>query len=266
MAWSWSWVTMQWVAPVEVKTTSDVLRASSSASMVSHLTATSGNCAASSVARSRPRLRRRTRSTPLEARWVRSRRDMVPAPTIHTSVSASKGEPSTSSARMSASSAAADEMETAPFEIDVSERTRLPAATATLSRRPSTLPAEPSPEVAWVKHAFTWERICPSPTTSESSPPDTRSRCHTASSPPSMNRLSHRVCLSRPECPWRNVSTSRMAALRSAATRWSSKRLQVESTAASCTKGHDSSSRAEATFHSGSWMLSFSRTSTVAVL
>mmetsp|Transcript_10265 Transcript_10265/g.27929 ORF Transcript_10265/g.27929 Transcript_10265/m.27929 type:complete len:366 (+) Transcript_10265:702-1799(+) len=263
---SWSLVTMQCVAPVEVNTMSDFWSASSRLSIVSQLTSTSGYCAASSVARSMPRLSRRARVMPLEARWVRRSRDMVPAPTIVTSVSAVKGSPRISSARMSASSAAAEEMDTAPLEMEVSERTRLPAATATLRRRESTLPALPSSAVAEVKQALTCERIWPSPTTRESSPAETRRRCQTASSPPSMKRFAQSVSSSSPEWSWRKSSTSRMAALRSAATRWSSKRLQVESTAASCTEGQDARMRADASFHSGCWMLSFSRTSTVAVL
>mmetsp|Transcript_13620 Transcript_13620/g.42631 ORF Transcript_13620/g.42631 Transcript_13620/m.42631 type:complete len:274 (+) Transcript_13620:1003-1824(+) len=149
-----SLVTMQCVAPVDVKTASHVRSASSSASMPSHETATSGNCAASSCERSSPRLSRRTAVIPLDARCVSSSRDMVPAPTMQIDAP-SKGRPSASSLRISASSAAADEIETAPFAIDVSERTRLPAATATLSSLLSTLPAEPSDDVACPKHAFT---------------------------------------------------------------------------------------------------------------
>mmetsp|Transcript_33119 Transcript_33119/g.82391 ORF Transcript_33119/g.82391 Transcript_33119/m.82391 type:complete len:201 (+) Transcript_33119:1648-2250(+) len=200
--------------------------------MPSHDTSTSGYCAASSCERSSPRLSRRTRVMPLEARCVSRRRDMVPAPTIQIDASA-HGLPSATCERMSASSAAADEIETAPLEMDVSERTRLPAATATLSRRPSTLPADPSGSVACVKQAFTCERIWPSPTTSESSPALTRSRCHAASSPPSMNRLSHSACSGSPLRSTRNSITSRIAAFRSGVTRCSSNRLHVESTAAS---------------------------------
>mmetsp|Transcript_5265 Transcript_5265/g.17762 ORF Transcript_5265/g.17762 Transcript_5265/m.17762 type:complete len:386 (+) Transcript_5265:1948-3105(+) len=257
-------VTMQCVAPVDVNTTSLVARASPRASMVSQTTSTSGNCAASASARSMPRLSSRARRTPLEARCVSNRRDMVPAPTMVIEAP-SKGRPSASSARMSASSEAALEMDTAPLAIEVSARTRLPAATATLRRRESTFLAEPPLEVACEKQALTCDRICPSPTTRESRPEDTRSRCQTASSPESMKRLPHSVPSSRPERALRCASTSRMAALRSADTRCSSKRLQVDRVAASCTAGQAARSAAEALFHSASGTASFSRTSTVAV-
>eukprot|EP00967_Tisochrysis_lutea_P103004 scaffold155314_cov47-Tisochrysis_lutea.AAC.2 len=52
--------------------------------------------------------------------------------------------PRSSGVFSTASSTAADEMETAPLAISVSERTNLPAITAELSSRPSTLPAEPA--------------------------------------------------------------------------------------------------------------------------
>mmetsp|Transcript_18792 Transcript_18792/g.61982 ORF Transcript_18792/g.61982 Transcript_18792/m.61982 type:complete len:278 (+) Transcript_18792:397-1230(+) len=136
-------VTMQPVAEVEVKARSHSCSDGQSSSMRPTCTSSSGCSAASSSARARPRLRSFTLVTPCEARCVSSSRDILPAPMTQTDV-LSRGMPRSSGARRTASSTAALEMETAPFAICVSERTNLPAMTAELSSRPSTLPAEPA--------------------------------------------------------------------------------------------------------------------------
>ena len=78
---------------------------------------------------------------------------MVPAPTMATPHSFS-GFVRSFGQRSTENSTAADEIETAPLEIEVSERTRLPEATAVLSMRARTLPPEPamrfSSSATWV--------------------------------------------------------------------------------------------------------------------
>ena len=67
----------------------------------------------------------------------------MPAPRIATRASESGTFRSASDLR-TASSTAADEIETAPLAISVSLRTYFPAITTELSIRPSTLPADPA--------------------------------------------------------------------------------------------------------------------------
>mmetsp|Transcript_40463 Transcript_40463/g.81089 ORF Transcript_40463/g.81089 Transcript_40463/m.81089 type:complete len:238 (-) Transcript_40463:630-1343(-) len=138
-----SFVTMQPVADVDVnaKSVSSSEGQNSSISLIS--TSKSGYSPASSSARGRERLSSVILVTPCEARCVKSSLDILPAPTTVTR-SSGNGLPRSTIALRIASSTAADEMETAPLAISVSERIYFPAMTAEFSRRPITLPALPA--------------------------------------------------------------------------------------------------------------------------
>mmetsp|Transcript_29520 Transcript_29520/g.57088 ORF Transcript_29520/g.57088 Transcript_29520/m.57088 type:complete len:287 (-) Transcript_29520:609-1469(-) len=158
-------VTMHPVALVDVKTSSEVSTVCQSSSISPTWMSKSGYSAASSSARGRERLSSVTLVTPCEARWVSSRRDILPAPIMATRTSFRDWERS-SGHLSTASSTAAEEMETAPFAISVSDRTYFPDMTAVLSSLPRTLPALPgmasssvSVEIACEWHAFTCDKI-----------------------------------------------------------------------------------------------------------
>ena len=89
-----------------------------------------------------------------------SRRDILPAPMMVTRASES-GLSRSATDLSTASSTAADEIETAPLAIPVSERTNLPDMTAVLSSRPSTFCAEPGisspPSSPWPPGAMACE-------------------------------------------------------------------------------------------------------------
>mmetsp|Transcript_11705 Transcript_11705/g.27521 ORF Transcript_11705/g.27521 Transcript_11705/m.27521 type:complete len:289 (+) Transcript_11705:397-1263(+) len=135
-------VMMQPVAEVEVKAMSLCCIVSHSSSMSPTRMSTSGYSAAISSARGRERLSSVSLVTPCEARCVMSSLDILPAPMMVTRASES-GLSRSASDLSTASSTAAEEMETAPCAMPVSERTNLPDMTAVLSSRPSTFWAEP---------------------------------------------------------------------------------------------------------------------------
>mmetsp|Transcript_25628 Transcript_25628/g.80229 ORF Transcript_25628/g.80229 Transcript_25628/m.80229 type:complete len:359 (-) Transcript_25628:262-1338(-) len=183
----------------------------------------SGYSAASASMRGRERFRRMALEMPALFRCVSSSLVILPAPMMRIDASL-RLLPTSASARDALNSAAAEEMLTAPRLMAVSERTRLPEATAVLRSLLTTLPAEPpttasrsssastGSSVPRSKQALTWARIWPSPTTRESRPPATRRRCHTASSPESMKRDSRSLDMGMPERSERYLVASYMAA------------------------------------------------------
>mmetsp|Transcript_8105 Transcript_8105/g.20475 ORF Transcript_8105/g.20475 Transcript_8105/m.20475 type:complete len:411 (+) Transcript_8105:239-1471(+) len=154
-------------------------------SMSAILMFTSGKSAASSSTRPRLRLTMVISVQRLDARCLTSRRLMVPAPTIIT-LHPSNEFPGSF---ICTSSAAADDTDTAPLAMLVSLRTRLPAVIAAL-KRPLRWRPKPSTCSPSANTFLTCARICPSPITTESSPPDTLSRCPVASWSRSRNRCS----------------------------------------------------------------------------
>mmetsp|Transcript_769 Transcript_769/g.2072 ORF Transcript_769/g.2072 Transcript_769/m.2072 type:complete len:270 (+) Transcript_769:1709-2518(+) len=181
-----STVRMGSVAAVDVKTMSAPRTMFTSASIGCSLSSTSGIIFASSSARSTERFTTWIVGSPRELRCCTSKRDILPAPMMATRASLSS-TPSSGCALSATSSTAAEEIDTAPLAMLVSERTRRPAETATFSSRDRIFPALPSAALEISKQRRTCERIWPSPMTSESSPADTRSRCHAASSSGSTN-------------------------------------------------------------------------------
>mmetsp|Transcript_13172 Transcript_13172/g.48032 ORF Transcript_13172/g.48032 Transcript_13172/m.48032 type:complete len:311 (+) Transcript_13172:253-1185(+) len=141
--------------PVEVKTTSLAAVHSSRSSIRWMSKVAAGKSAASCSARGRERLRRTKEVTPLEMACLTRRRDMVPAPMMHSLASATLLP---SGIFMSTSSTAAEDTDTAPLEISVSERTRLPAMTARL-KRPFRLRPKPSTPWPFWKTDLTCARI-----------------------------------------------------------------------------------------------------------
>ena len=148
---------------------------------------------------------RRTISVhPFEARCLTSSRLIFPAPTMQTFESAKSCVGSLSWA----SSAAAEETDTAPEEIDVSARTLLPAVIACLKRPLRCLP-KPAQFCPALCTCLTCARICPSPITSESRPPETRSKCCVASRSRSKNKCGLSSARGTPEDRAIHSSTSR---------------------------------------------------------
>lgn len=109
-----------------------------------------------------------THLQPLDAKCFNRSRDILPAPIMHTRTPSKLWEGSLSWA----SSAAAELTDTAPDDMEVSARTRLPPVMACLKRP---LRCRPKPGQSWptLYTCFTCARICPSPMTSESRPPAT---------------------------------------------------------------------------------------------
>jgi len=165
---------------------------------------TSGNSSARASARGRVRLRTVTFLQPLEARCLTSRRDILPAPMMATRASSKSCEGSLSCT----SSAAAEDTDTEPVEMDVSVRTRFPAVMACLK---SPFRWRPNPFTSWPPWytALTCARIWPSPITRLSSPAETRSRCDVASESRSRKTYGRRSSSAMPDCLAIHSSTSR---------------------------------------------------------
>mmetsp|Transcript_11788 Transcript_11788/g.30181 ORF Transcript_11788/g.30181 Transcript_11788/m.30181 type:complete len:339 (-) Transcript_11788:353-1369(-) len=246
-------------APAAQNTTSALRKAGTRPGMPVSTMSTSGNSAASASARGRERLTTVTARTPFACRCLSSSRPILPAPMTTTWSASSGGRPACASLS-AASSAAAPLTLTAPSEMAVSERTRLPTVTAALKTAFSTRPkcGSPCPVTCTCR---TCARICPSPTTSESRPAATRMRCSVASSPRCAKRLGRSSSRRTPLAAHSHASTSRTAGWKERATTYTSSRLQVDSTAASwmCGYAHSSSTTRGA---SASGMASRSRSST----
>mmetsp|Transcript_11333 Transcript_11333/g.31566 ORF Transcript_11333/g.31566 Transcript_11333/m.31566 type:complete len:366 (+) Transcript_11333:215-1312(+) len=121
----------------------------------------------------------------LDTRCLTRRRDIVPAPTIITRHPSKELDGSF----ICTSSAAAEDTETAPDAMEVSDRTRLPAVIAAL-KRPERCRPNPSTFSPSAKTFLTCARIWPSPMTTESRPPETLRRCEVASWSRSRKRCS----------------------------------------------------------------------------
>mmetsp|Transcript_26166 Transcript_26166/g.49113 ORF Transcript_26166/g.49113 Transcript_26166/m.49113 type:complete len:350 (+) Transcript_26166:933-1982(+) len=160
-------------------------------------------------------------------------------------------------------STAADDTLTAPLQISVSLRTRLPTRSADSNICLSTSPPLPSSAQLRVKAFFTWHWICASPSTILSSPADTRMRWKIASSPVSTNMCLRRVSWSTVPSvrACRNCRASVIASYSFLPATYTSKRLQVLRTKASSIESA-SHKEEEASFHCSSGIASCSRTST----
>eukprot|EP00961_Rhodomonas_salina_P089663 1205920-Rhodomonas_salina.1 len=134
------------IAPVHANVTcesaTDFIMSGSNASLMFE----SGNSSCSSSTRPGERFTTVMLFTLRGAKCCTSRRAILPAPRMQMSSWSMSRLRSLRHLR-STSSTAAEEIETPPRAMPVSERTRLPAETAVLSRRVSTLPAAPSSSV-----------------------------------------------------------------------------------------------------------------------
>mmetsp|Transcript_134632 Transcript_134632/g.327285 ORF Transcript_134632/g.327285 Transcript_134632/m.327285 type:complete len:206 (-) Transcript_134632:597-1214(-) len=166
------------MTPVDaaVKMTSCSAADSRNSSMSLIVMFASGKSACSSSTRGRDRFTIVISVHRFETRCFTRSLDIVPAPTIIT-LHPSNEFPGSF---ICTSSAAAEDTDTAPDAIDVSLRTRFPAVIAALNRPLRCLP-NPSTHSPSAKTFFTCAKICPSPMTTESSPPDTFRRCAVAS-------------------------------------------------------------------------------------
>mmetsp|Transcript_2707 Transcript_2707/g.11022 ORF Transcript_2707/g.11022 Transcript_2707/m.11022 type:complete len:209 (+) Transcript_2707:2716-3342(+) len=166
------------ITPVDaaVKMTSCSAASGRNSSMSASLMFASGKSAWSSSTRPADLLTMVISVHRLDTRCLTRRRDMVPAPTIITRHPSNELDGSF----ICTSSAAAEDTETAPLAMDVSDRTRFPAVIAALNRPERCLP-KPSTFSPSANTFLTCAKIWPSPMTTESRPPDTLRRCEVAS-------------------------------------------------------------------------------------
>ncbi len=173
------------------------------------------------MARVARRLATNSAATPRWWKAAAASSAVSPAPMITTL------RPERSPSSRSATVAASEEIDIAPWPIVVSERTRPPVDSASRKRRSRVGPLVPA-ALASSCARRTWPRISASPTTIESRPEATRKRWRGTSSSLSVKRTSSRSSVETPP-RWASTSTSPARAARaSSASTVISVRLQVE--------------------------------------